>query len=347
MSQPQTLREPAGALGRRTALDPYLELIGERAAAASDSATSIAVESRVIALDYWEWSALARGLEQRDVESGDVESWPRRLAEGVAFQARYLTHLARLQDGAPPQPAELKAFRRELIVDVAVGIALQQELQRDVDNLVVLGRFDEAKKLTAFRHKIGQGIARLKEVIGDDGLAEAESRAATMVAPAEKIRVRDPLALEEPEETPTQFRWDREYADVVHLAAPPRPRSRIKLLAWALAASVAGWIVVAVATHRAAGPPPLPLAEFAHLAAIQQVDSRPPSLFVTIRDEAWRALDDAGRRSLIDEVGSIAGSRGYRGIQFRTSTGEAVARWLVKGGTRLVPPPERQAGART
>jgi hypothetical protein len=116
------------------------------------------------------------------------------------------------------------------------------------------------------------------------------------------------------------------------------------LLGWILAASVAGLITVMIATHRVSGPAPLPSSQFAHLAAVQRADSRPPSLYVIVRDDAWQAMDDAARRALIDEVAGIAGSKGYRGIQFSTTRGAMVAQWLAKTGARLFVPQAAEAG---
>jgi hypothetical protein len=328
MSAPvQDLALKGARLRREEAVGPYLERIAADGATETEGAgaggSRIAVGGRLIDLTHWEWSVLVKGFRQRagdEAREPAIDGWPERLAEGVAFQARYLTHVARIQDGPAPAPGELDAFREELITDAALGLALQEELQRDVDNLVVLGELDPAKKLTAFRHKIGQSLGRLKEMIGEEGFRRAEATAAELTAPAPR-QTRAPL-LEEEAEAPAQFRRDAGYGAVQHLQVKAPGRAR--LLALLLAACFVAAAVFHLALRRVPGPPMLPAATFAGMDGVHDVLVRPPSLFVTVDEARWREMAPAEREALVEQVGQIADRSGYSGAHFRTPTGLAV-----------------------
>jgi hypothetical protein len=81
--------------------------------------------------------------------------------------------------------------------------------------------------------------------------------------------------------------------------------------------------------------------QLAHLVPVEKVAARPPSLYVTLDTAAWNRLPEQDRRDLIEEVGRLAGSRGYLGVHLRTRDGTTVGEWLSEIGSRLVtPPPE-------
>jgi hypothetical protein len=340
MSGPATTERPDGALAaevqssaldeRRAALEPFLKML-----AAGD------VQDGMIELDRWESSVLSRAL----ADTGK-EGWSRRLADGVAFRLRYLSHVSRLEDGPPPAPNELEDFRRNLVTDAALGLGLQEELQRDIDNLVATGDFDDAKKLTTFRHKIGQGVGRIKDLIGEEGFERAEAKSDEMAASApEQGKIRTGFELEEREERPTQFKRNVSYAPVHHVKVETANRVRPLLLT--LLFCLLAWGVFFVTTQEAEGPPPLPEKMFLRFEGIQGVDVRPPSLFVTVHADTWRGMADEQRRDLIRDVGSIASKNGYQGAHFRTTAGMAVAEWLEKSGERLIVNRKTKPGEKT
>lgn len=339
MSEPQP-DSPSAIHERRRAIRPYLERIdpGPEKKSGAEPANRIPVENRFIELNTWEWSVLSRGLQQGvDEEATEVpiDGWPRRLAECVAFQARYLTHLSRIEDEPPLAPRELAALRAELLTDAAVGLALQEELQRDVDNLVAVGNLDDAKKLTSFRHKIGQSVGRLKEIVGEEGFRAAEARAAEMVLPAPKQpRLRRAVGSGEADELPQQYRREMAYGPVRHLEAVPKNRVKPLLLVLAAVAIVGG--IVWGATRGVEGPPPVPEEIFLQIEGVRKVAVRPPSLFVTVDADRWQELSSSKRKEMVNKVGEIASRSGYQGAHFRTRDGAAVAQWLRKTGVRLL-----------
>jgi hypothetical protein len=345
MTESSTIAPAAPASGpelataeRRAAIEPFLELVGKSPVStdADRGTTQVLLGSRVIQLDAWEFSVLTKGLSRRSDGSREVEidDWPVHLAEGVAFQARYLSHLSCLQDGPPPAPSELKTLRADLIVDAALGLALQEEMQRDVNNLVAVGALEEAKKLTSFRHKIGQGVGRLKEIVGEIGFAEAEARATQIVAPAP----RQPRLAAEPDdlhERPAQFRRDLGHAPVKHLQIERRDRLRPLLLTLAFCVLAYGFFFFTA--REAPGPPAIDPAIFLHVDGVQRVDVRAPSLFVTVHAKDWRELTDEGQLELVGSVGAIAEKNGYSGAHFRSTAGVTVGEWLAKTGVKIVP----------
>jgi hypothetical protein len=322
--------QPAPSHERQAAVGPFLNMLE-----AGD------VEDGTIELSHWESWVLSRGL----AEKGE-DCWPRRLAEGVAFRLRTRFHLSRLQDGPSPAPSELEDFRRELVTDAALGLALQEEIQTDIDNLVAVGEFDEAKKLTAFRHKIGQGMGRIKAVIGEKGFERAEAKSGEMTAAApEQEKIKTALEAEERAERPTQFKRNVSYAPVHHVTVDKA--NRVRLLLLTLLFCLLAWGVFFVTTQEAEGPPPLPEKMFLRFEGVQSVDVRPPSLFVTVRADTWRDMADEQRRDLIRDVGSIVSKNGYTGAHFRTTAGVAVAEWLEKSGARLIVNRKTKPGEKT
>jgi len=340
MTDTSTIAPPATAASeRRAAIEPFLQLVATSPVGtdAERGTTQIQLGSRFIELDAWEYSVLTKGLARRSGGPGEVEidDWPVHLAEGVAFQARSLSHLSRLQDDPPPVPSELETFRAELIVDAALGIALQEEMQRDVNNLVAVGALEEAKKLTAFRNKIGQGAGRLREIIGEIGFAEAETRAAEIVAPAPRQPHLGPES-DDPHERPTQFRRDPSHGQVRHLQTGAANRLRPLLLTFAFCLLAYGFFFFTA--REASGPPPIDPAIFLRIDGVRRVSVRAPSLFVTVNAKDWRELTEEARLDLVGSVAAIAEKNGYSGAQFRSTAGVTVAEWLAKTGVKIVPP---------
>jgi hypothetical protein len=116
-------------------------------------------------------------------------------------------------------------------------------------------------------------------------------------------------------------------------------RTRLKQLLYLLAALAMLYGLVTlprvVDTDRL---PVLTLEQFAHLEAVQRIQARPPSLFVTLHPEGWRQLTPAERRDLITQIGRIAEGVGYFGAQVRTEDGPSVGQWLSKTGVQLWAP---------
>jgi hypothetical protein len=80
--------------------------------------------------------------------------------------------------------------------------------------------------------------------------------------------------------------------------------------------------------------PTLTLQDVAPRAEIRHVVAKPPSLFVELNGERWRALPRAARMELVEDVGRVAASAGYHGARFRLEDGRTAAQWLEqRGGT--------------
>jgi len=291
-------------------------------------------------------------------------------AEGIAFRALSESRLSRLEQELP-KPQELDRMRAEMVEETAVGMALQQELQRDVDRLVGKGEMGDAKRLTGFRRKIDHALAQLEQRIGVQAREQAQVRSVELLTPrdvgrVERKRVPPPVetgltledlyALEEKfaqdiAETPPEpsanelfeasLREQEEGAPVaVKWDVAERPKAslsrRFQLLLALLAVCAVAYSVLFFTNREEAPPPRLGMAEFQHIPAVLDVKARPPSLFVRVKASKWSALPTEEKTQLVEELGRIAGESGYHGVQIKSSDGANVGQWLRKTGVRLM-----------
>ena len=317
-----------------------------------------------IPLEAWEHNLLLGNF------GGETAVLLAHFAEGIAFRAISGSRLNRLEEELP-KPQELDRMRAEMTEETAVGMALQQELQRDVDRLVGKGEMGDAKKLTGFRRKIDQALAQLEQRIGVQAREQAQARSVDLLTPRdigklERKRVPPPvetgltledlyelerkleqdIAAEPPEPTADELfeaglREQEEGAPAAvtwHVAETRTayPARRFRLLLLLLVVCVVACSVVFFKTREDAPPPRLGMAKFQHIPAVLDVTPRPPSLFVRVKASKWSALPTEEQTQLVEELGRIAGESGYHGVQIKSSDGTNVGQWLRKTGARLM-----------
>ena len=166
---------------RRQALSPFLEQFREWSSQLQDPQAVpcfAEIAARPIDLGCWERSVLQQACAAERADGRALEM----LAEGVAYQVKSLGVLGLFTHGPMPPPGELLQFLDQLVTDVAVGIALADELQWEIDDMISGGQLANAKPLSDFRNKILQCLAELKERVGAAELEQAEKRAPTFVA---------------------------------------------------------------------------------------------------------------------------------------------------------------------
>jgi hypothetical protein len=320
---------------RRTALAPYLERLGrldgetERPEGADDPL--------VLVLGDWEQRAV------RDALASGAEtprSWESLLAEGVALQKKYFAEVDALAPEGTASPDGEEQLRQRLLHSLAIGLALMEELQREVNGMILGGDVAQAKKLTGFRNKLGQLIMRIKERVDVDGIVLAQALAAEMITPVEsrKESAASRLAEEPEEEGPTQpIRLETRHRPLGHMLVREEKKDRLKPLLIVLAVAVAVWAVLILPRAWAPSIPELGDQDLAFSPAIRQVIARPPSLYLVMDGAKWEGMPQHQREELVRQIGETAGGAGYSGVQLRLDDGTTLAQWSETRGVKLVP----------
>jgi len=290
-----------------------------------------------IELDGWELSQLEAGL------SDEVNRWQSLIAEGVAFRNKYETDLGWAPKDESPSYGEIADFRRLLITDTALGLALLEETQQAVNQLILSGEVDEAKHLTTFRNKIGQSVKELKTRVGDDAYSKAEGMGEEFVTPSE-------LAAWAAAKSGSHFKpnsgrrrgrrqsnWPLGAGKPVEFKKDDEEKnSRVKPLLIVLAVLVVIWFAFVLPRQGVGTLPKLTVSEVSPRAEIRQVVAKPPSLFVELDSQGWSALSKPERLALVEDVGKTAMAAGYSGAQFKLENGRTAAQWFRDRGSELV-----------
>lgn len=325
---------------RQEVLMPFLERLCLSEGRLSLPATErrLGFSAELLDLDPWEQEVLETALRRRAGEPADACSC--LMAEGVAFQAKCLTQFGRLEDPAHRTPDAWGSFCEELVVDAAVGIALLEELQREIDTFVREGELERAKRLSGFRNKLVRNVKRLKEAIGAEGARRAEAHAATMIAPVESGPGAG-VSLELPDwaRTPTR----RSKAQTKRRRPEPpmaRTQRRTNRLAWLTALLIVAcgaWLALILPAQLARVElQVLETRDFASVPEVASIQARPPSLFVRVDGVRWNDADRERRLAAIESIGAIAARAGYSGAHVTDSGGVAVASWTEGRGPRLI-----------
>ena len=351
LKTPTAPRTDSAVQLRHQALAPFLEQFREWSSQLRDPRTiphSAEIAAHPMDLGCWERSVLQQACAADSRDGRAVEL----LAEGVAYQARCLYVVGLFTHGPMPPPSELPQFLDQLVTDVAVGMALADELQREINEMISDGRRANTKPLSEFCDKIVRCLAELRERVGAAELEQAERRVATLVAidlrAEQASRKQAARLLEEELEAPS---WAAFGSGRPEPESPPQPvedetpvpaerpaatlRSQVRPLLYVLAALTVLYGLVMLPRIGGDRLPVLTLEQFAHLEAVQRIRARPPSLFVTVRPDRWHQLSPAERRDLVTEIGRIANGVEYSGVHVRTTGGPSVGQWLKKTGVQI------------
>jgi hypothetical protein len=325
---------------RRAALAPYRERLGE--------AENGPLLHPAIMLDSWELSALEEALGE---DPDDSATWPALLAETIAFQTKYHSELSELEGQEYTFSDSLEQRREEWTVCAAIGLALMDEIQQVIDATILAGNMGEAKKLTGFRNKLSQTVKEIKDRIGKQAFSDAESMHHEMLAPRNEDEQENldvgPMqelppadaqraALREPdEETPKPIKLNR-YSSLKMGRPVEEMPDHLKRLLVVLGIVALAWLILVLPRMFREPLPVLTLPDLPQSAAIQQVDAKPPSLYIIVNDRSWKAIPREQRLQWIEQIGQVASDAGYTGANIRTSEGLSVGQWLKLKGARLV-----------
>ena len=324
---------------RHAVLAPYLDRLAQALQGRNDAVPTIA--------DTWESKIVGRVLgssnhdgagEAGEADEADEadEDWWTLVVDGVAFLNKLEADMGRLKTSEAIAADKVTTLHAQLMTDAAIGLALMEECQRAVDAIVLSGRIDQAKKVTAFRSKIVQAVAGIKETIGPVAYQAAETLSARMIPEARLLRGPALKNAKLPPGRTTVKPVRHASARAVRAPEPdPSPNYTRPLLVLLGLLLVAWAVFVLPLLNR----PELPLISETQVPvsdAIAGLTPRPPSLFVEIDRAAWDGLAEGGREQLVADVGSVAKASGYSGVVFRDASGKVHAQWLKEGGQTLI-----------
>lgn len=326
--------EPEPHPDRAAALRPFFVKLHELLDAHRDldSPSQINIGEYSLHATIWERNI---ALSVLDGDAGGEPGWVRRVAEAIAFQAKCMVDLNRLNQLDSGENELRERVESDLYLGAAIGRALYTEIQKVVDSMVVSGEMDPARRMTQLRNKVKVSLNWLKEVLSEDAMARSERFAEEMVCiPSDAV-------LPDPKKRRRRRRADlNEPQVIIRSEAIREDRSRIRKMAAALVILTIAWIyfvLMPMTTRKTI--PELTVHDFNTVAEIEAVQARPPSLYVTVSSHHWNRLGDSGKQWVVDATGRIALSHGYSGAVFKTSDGEAVAQWMQKTGTRVYAAP--------
>lgn len=292
-------------------------------------------------LDSWESRVVDIALgESCEAEVGDADDWPSLVVEGIAFMDKAAEDMSLLETSEAIPAETVTTLHARLMTDGAIGLALMEELQRAVDTLVVMGRIDDAKKLTGFRNRIGHPVSRIKETVGPVAHQAAERLATRMVPDQQALR----RVVAKPDARvarPAQQTFARRASASAQPARAEmsfeKTPNRTKPMLMILGVLIIVWAVFILPLLNRPELPILTQEQIPESEAIRAVAARPPSLFVELDARAWNRMSDAERRQLIADVGQVAQASGYTGALFREADGSSRAQWLKQRGVLLAP----------
>lgn len=306
---------------RRTLLTAHLaQLDLLMATEGQEAALENHAGARGLKLDAWEKAALSTALS---AHPGN-RRWIGLIAECVAFQSKYLA-----ERDAPGANAEIQQT-----TNTALGLALVEELQREINGAIRESKSDDAKRLSGFRNKLSRTVNLLRDQIDPQILKTAEAAAQNLVSPIADVEPReeDPSEPAEAAKAHTTFR--RETAAPRYVAADVE-QSRARPLAIVLAIVLGLWGVFVAPRYLTKKIPTLKQHEMPASPAFLEMTARPPSLFVQVQGGVWSEMTDRERTEFVQAFADRADAAGYTGAQFRSTEGHTVAQWLSETGIRL------------
>ncbi len=337
-------REPpsSAAERRRRTLELPLSLLrGLFCGPASPPAVEVPAAGGTLELDPW----VAAQLRAAFAADGAVPEIAGLVTHGVALLVKIRGDRHRLDHAGPDD--ERGTLAAELMLDLGIGTALTRDLQRAIDAAVQAGGAPQAKELSRFRHELRRAVAEVKQRISEaerdraEGLSDAlTDEPAAKASPADDPRLRL-LVLEaarghDRERLAAARRRLRRLA----LVLPSRTEILVALLligalAWVGLASLRGMraerFVELTLGHAPPGDP------------LVAVEARAPSLFAAVDPQAWAALDEPGRRAVVERLSGLLLAHDYRGALVTLPDGRPVARWLRSRGVELIATDEASA----
>jgi hypothetical protein len=305
-------------------------------------------------------------------ERRQIELWPRAVGEepdarrcrlvmeALACMAKTLGDLER----PGPSAGSNAPQQAELLLDGAIGIALQQEVQNVIDEDAREGRFDAVDEWGALLQRLRRTVDSTLERLDESEHERARHLASTLTdlhleetPPAEPTSDATPLEVEdevviEPPEPPRPRRRrgpapaildgldDLDRAEV----GPERPgvrptglQRRTVLLALAFASSVLLWATIAgVSALLRDEPAAVDLRALEEDAVVLAVVARRPSLYIDFERAAWDSLSHVEKWRRIETASDLVSGNGFDGVLLRDEEGRPLGQWIRGRGVALL-----------
>lgn len=318
---------------RTAALEPYVTRLRDAHAEYSATPVAIPTEAGDLMLEPWESDVLRRFPDGTDAGG---HPWPTLVLEGLAFRVLCLNRC----DGEREGEADSEV---EIIGGAAAGVTLLDDLHEANEQFLKAGRMKDVKHLSDLRNHVRQGVTEMRRLLGE----QSRDAFTSAVAAFRTEGSLPALGTEEPgpdstgkRRAPVQFRKEPSPVRIAYASKPTR--TMLVPLLSILAISVLAWVLVFSLQQEEAPPPELTLENFKHLEAVRSIEARPPSLFVRIDLDDWKAVPAPDRLRLVGEIAAVAERAGYVGVQLWTDDGVPVGRWSQRKGAQLI---ERTAAA--
>jgi hypothetical protein len=334
-------RAPSRAGRRKHKLDPWVERLHDQL---NDPAVrsgpgepfSVAVADGTLTLEPWIVAEIRRASDSG--ESPPHER-PALLTQAVALRMKIELDRAHLWLSQEARGPELYAVQAELLLDTAIGMALQRETQRVIDEEVRAGQMAPAKQWTRFKNDLNGAVSTVRQLLVESERQRADALSDKLTdeprdeqtAPDRYTRLMQQLETEE-RERKRRIRIKKKAREA--LANLP---SRTELLVVSLAVTAAIWLgFVKLPDHFAARSPVLSAADFPRTEGFLSVEARPPSLYLTVDAQVWNGLAVDERLHLVRTVSSVLLTSDYTGVLVKTAEGRPVAQWLALSGVALI-----------
>ena len=341
MSTAASINPSSDGPNRRSRLKPFLEALDNGLLQIEPSAN----------LEPWEQSAL------QDIDG--AISWHLVIREAHGWRAMVEQH-TNTPDQTQPVPSTLTE-------DAIVGYTIAHDMQHEVDSLILQGDMRTAKRITQYKNRFTKEIENLEQWIGSETLTQCKSqgrnlaesaRAATRALEASLDTPKEPDEFTEEErailnranhleallegkssamQSVTQARFEKSYGSARALPMDTeKQRSLMPYLIGTIVVLAVIWVIrVGVPMFTT---PPLPEADYSQLKhpAITSVTPRSPTVYITVDQAAWKALDETSKSSLVDTARQVLEPHGFQGALFRTEDGTTVGQWLKKTGSKTI-----------
>jgi hypothetical protein len=326
---------------RHRPLEAALEIVQDhclRNPVEQEGRVLLPVADGAVEVDSWVLGHVRRFFD------GDGGAVPEMLAHGIAVMIKVAADRRRMQatQALPEKTRALFAAQAELMLDSALGMAIVRELQPAIDIAVKCGEMERAKALSRFQHELRGCIAGLKHMLDEVDRQRAEALSDNLTdqprpdeAPSRRRAAPPTQNLTEMRRAIRHVRRAKQLARDALAQLPSRTECMFALLAILITV----WL--ASVKLPAAFEPVTPVVGVEDLQAsglFVSVESRFPSLFITVDADAWNGLEEAEKLGRVRNLSGLVLTHGFTGALLRTAAGRPVAQWLGSRGAYLIPP---------
>lgn len=320
-------------LERGEALKPVIAMIRQllRKQAAQPGVIKFAIKQYTVEVTAWERSQLEPVLGG---ETLSPNSYLYRMLEGVAVQAKALKDLQEIEAAQEWTDEQRSTARRNLAFLFALALAIQEELDRTVEEVVAGGRRALGKNLSEFTQRMAQKLQPVRDGLTEEEIRSAEETARSLFSGACETEATGPV----PGQPERPAKPEPAPGETVEEKRPrPEPKkSKIQANRGLIIAGVLTFVLVFVAIFLA-----IYLDLFASkdiseglrfVQGVRNYSGQVPNLTVTLDPDQWKSYDRGQRTMRLLEIKAAAEKGDYTQAEIRTPDGKVVARWTKENG---------------